>query len=131
MWEESVGPRLATLLGESRQLIGHKTLHCFGAGESDVESMLPDLIRRGRDPVVGITAAQGAVIDGAIAWTGSQNIVEAGYGHRRAGVWHDIMARLTGPAVTQLQTVFWEDWYHETGEQPGTYLLTPSSDACV
>ena len=61
MWEESVGPRLATLLGESRQLIRHKTLHCFGAGESDVESMLPDLIRRGRDPVVGITASRATI----------------------------------------------------------------------
>jgi len=56
-----------------------------------------------------------AVIDGRVAYTGSQNIVEATYGHRRAGPWHDVMARVTGPLVRQLQVVFLEDWSHETG----------------
>ncbi len=57
-----------------------------------------------------------AVIDGLIAYTGSQNIVEAHYGHRRAGAWHDIMARITGPVVWQLQGIFLEDWFYESGE---------------
>ena len=57
-----------------------------------------------------------AVIDGVIAFTGSQNIVEASYGHKRAGVWHDIMARITGPVVRQLQGIFLEDWFYESGE---------------
>ena len=57
-----------------------------------------------------------AVIDGLIAFTGSQNIVEASYGHKRAGVWHDIMARITGPVVRQLQGIFLEDWFYESGE---------------
>jgi cardiolipin synthase A/B len=57
-----------------------------------------------------------AVIDGQVALTGSQNIVEASYGHKRAGVWHDIMARITGPVVRQLQTIFLEDWFYESGE---------------
>ncbi|MCE5303281.1 MAG: cardiolipin synthase [Planctomycetaceae bacterium] len=56
------------------------------------------------------------VIDGTVAFTGSQNIVEASYGHKRAGVWHDIMARITGPAVDQLQSIFLEDWFYESGE---------------
>jgi cardiolipin synthase len=56
-----------------------------------------------------------AVIDGAVAFTGSQNIVEASYGHPRGGVWHDVMARITGPVVQDLQGVFVEDWFHETG----------------
>ena len=51
-----------------------------------------------------------------MAFTGSQNIVEASYGHKRAGVWHDIMARITGPVVRQLQGIFLEDWFYETGE---------------
>lgn len=58
-----------------------------------------------------------AVIDGRIAWTGSQNIVEESYGHSKAGVWHDMMARIMGTAVWQLQVIFLEDWYHET-QQP-------------
>ena len=57
-----------------------------------------------------------AVIDGRVALTGSQNIVEASYGHKRAGVWHDVMARVTGPVVRQLQAIFLEDWFYESGE---------------
>ncbi len=57
-----------------------------------------------------------AVIDGRAAFTGSQNIVEPSYGHRRAGTWHDVMARITGPVVRQLQGIFLEDWFYESGE---------------
>ena len=68
-----------------------------------------------------------AVIDGAVAFTGSQNIVEASYGHKRAGVWHDIMARITGPVVRQLQGIFLEDWFYETGELLEDAALFPPS----
>ncbi|HOM16695.1 MAG TPA: cardiolipin synthase [Thermoguttaceae bacterium] len=66
-----------------------------------------------------------AIIDGRTAYTGSQNIIEPTYGHRRGGPWHDIMARLTGPVVWQLQTVFLEDWFHETGQLPESTGLFP------
>ncbi len=56
-----------------------------------------------------------AVIDGSIAYTGSQNIVRPDYGHRNL-VWHDLMVRLTGPVSLQLQLVFLEDWYFTTDE---------------
>jgi len=46
-----------------------------------------------------------AVIDGKIGYTGSQNIVNAGYGHKNLR-WHDLMVRLTGPVVLELQAVF-------------------------
>ena len=68
-----------------------------------------------------------AVIDGTIAFTGSQNIVEASYGHKRAGVWHDIMARITGPVVRQLQGIFLEDWFYESGELLEDAALFPPS----
>jgi cardiolipin synthase len=55
-----------------------------------------------------------AVIDGRIAYTGSQNIVDEGYGHRDLA-WRDLMVRLEGPIVAQLQVVFVQDWYFETG----------------
>src|SRR5438132_379956 len=42
-------------------IIRHKQIKCFGDGESDLEQMLPDLIRRGREPQVGITV-HGATI---------------------------------------------------------------------
>lgn len=45
-------------LGAGTRVIVRRNLRCFGAGESQVESMLPDLIRRGRTPTVGITASR-------------------------------------------------------------------------
>ena len=43
------------------ETIVQREIHCFGAGESLIESMLPDLVRRGRDPRVGITASDGTI----------------------------------------------------------------------
>ena len=67
------------------------------------------------------------VIDGAIAFTGSQNIVEPSYGHKRAGIWHDVMARVEGPVVRQLQGIFLEDWFYESGELLDDPALFPPS----
>ncbi|MBN1590473.1 MAG: cardiolipin synthase [Pirellulales bacterium] len=55
------------------------------------------------------------VIDGLVGYTGSQNIVNADYGHKDLA-WHDMSVRLTGPAVLELQAVFVGDWYFETDE---------------
>ena len=60
MWRQTVEGAIAEWTGAQR-VIRHRRLKCFGAGESHVEQMLPDLIRRGRDPSVGITVS-GAVI---------------------------------------------------------------------
>ncbi|NLF09657.1 MAG: cardiolipin synthase [Pirellulaceae bacterium] len=70
-----------------------------------------------------------AIIDGRVALTGSQNIVEPSYGHKRAGVWHDVMARVTGPVVRQLQGIFLEDWFYESGELLDDPALFPDSPA--
>ena len=55
-----------------------------------------------------------AVIDGRVGYAGSQNIVSANYGHKDLA-WSDLMVRLTGPAVLELQAVFVGDWYSESG----------------
>jgi nicotinamide-nucleotide amidase len=60
MWKQTVAPTISALLGSPR-IIRHKQIKCFGVGESDLEAMLPDLIRRGREPQVGITV-HGATI---------------------------------------------------------------------
>ncbi|REK21774.1 MAG: damage-inducible protein CinA [Planctomycetota bacterium] len=54
MWQETVLARLNEIAPQSG-VIRHRQLKCFGVGESQLEAMLPDLIRRGREPSVGIT----------------------------------------------------------------------------
>jgi nicotinamide-nucleotide amidase len=40
----------------------HRTLRCFGRGESDIERMIPpEIMQRGRDPLVGITASDATI----------------------------------------------------------------------
>jgi nicotinamide-nucleotide amidase len=60
MWNASVAPAVAAAL-PARRVIRHRRIKCFGAGESDIEAMLPDMIRRKREPLVGITVS-GATI---------------------------------------------------------------------
>ena len=61
MWTATVQPALAALTSHDRRVIRHRTIHCFGTGESEIEAMLPDLIRRGRIPAVGITASKATI----------------------------------------------------------------------
>jgi cardiolipin synthase len=60
------------------------------------------------------------VVDGRVAFAGSQNLIEATYDkpkNREAGrAWVDLAVRLEGPAVTALDAVFRTDWYSETDE---------------
>jgi nicotinamide-nucleotide amidase len=60
MWQQSVVERLQAA-GTGGRVFRFRNLRCFGAGESQIESMLPDLIRRGRRPTVGITASQASI----------------------------------------------------------------------
>jgi len=60
MWRDTLVPRLRELLGVTN-VIQHRQIRCFGQGESHIERMLPDLIRRGRQPSVGITASDAII----------------------------------------------------------------------
>ena len=60
MWQASVRQRLAELYSIETTIF-HHTIHCFGSGESAIEMQLPDLIQRGRDPLVGITASAATI----------------------------------------------------------------------
>ncbi len=68
MFRNEVVPELRKAFPQSGVVV-HRTICCFGAGESEIESRLPDLIRRGRIPIVGITASS-AIIKLRIAATG-------------------------------------------------------------
>ncbi len=69
------------------------------------------------------------IIDGKIGYTGSQNIESQDYHHRRPRAWHDIMVRMTGPAVLQMQLVFAEDWYFAAGRLLEDEEIFPMPDA--
>ena len=60
------------------------------------------------------------VVDGRVGFSGSQNLIEPGYdkpkNHRLGRTWVELMARVHGPAVTELDAVFATDWFTETGE---------------
>ena len=60
MWNSYVQGAIRKLTGHTG-LIHHHVLHCFGVGESRAEEMVPDLIRRGREPRVGITASSAVI----------------------------------------------------------------------
>lgn len=60
MWEITVAPAVGGLYGGGR-VIRHEVIKCFGIGESDMEERLPDLIRRGREPAVGITVHKATI----------------------------------------------------------------------
>jgi cardiolipin synthase len=55
-----------------------------------------------------------AVIDGRFGYVGSQNIVDRDF--RPGIVNQELMVRVEGPVVRQLQTAFMADWYLETEE---------------
>src|SRR3990172_814007 len=61
MWHQSVAGSLRDA-GAGRRVVRRRVIKCFGAGESNVEAMLPDLIRRGRTPRVGINASQATIL---------------------------------------------------------------------
>jgi cardiolipin synthase len=58
-----------------------------------------------------------AVIDGEIGYVGSHNLADKSFRIKpKFAPWIDATARMHGPVVSELQRVFVEDWYLETGE---------------
>jgi cardiolipin synthase len=55
-----------------------------------------------------------AVFDGRVGYTGSQNLVSAEF--KKGLTYEDLMARVTGPVVLELQYLFAADWFLETDE---------------
>jgi len=68
-------------------------------------------------------------VDGRVGWTGSLNLIDSTYlkpkNIKRGLHWHELMVRLEGPVVRELDAVFVTDWYSETDE------LLPLDDAPV
>lgn len=63
------------------------------------------------------------VVDGVVGFTGSQNLVEDTY-HKRSNIvkgvhYIELVVRVTGPVVRELNAAFITDWYSETQELLG------------
>jgi cardiolipin synthase len=60
------------------------------------------------------------VVDGIVGFVGSQNLITDHY-HQKANIkrglhWQELMCRVEGPAVREIEAVFVTDWYSETGD---------------
>lgn len=61
-----------------------------------------------------------AVIDGKVAYCGSQNLTDETFRstrRKRVGPWIDVTVRIRGPLVLALQTVFLQDWLADSEEE--------------
>src|SRR5262249_4522082 len=67
-----------------------------------------------------------AVIDGRVGYTGSQNLVAADF--KEGLAYEDLMARVTGPVVLELQYVFAADWFLETNEGLASETAFPGTE---
>src|SRR6478752_2277001 len=60
------------------------------------------------------------VVDGRVAFSGSQNLIEPHYdkpkNQKLGRAWVELIARVEGPVVQELNVVFATDWFTETGE---------------
>ncbi|MBB1490748.1 cardiolipin synthase [Paracoccus sp. MC1854] len=69
------------------------------------------------------------VVDNAVAFTGSRNCADMAFAIKpRFAPWIDILVRIEGPVVRQMQTAFLADWMSYTGQDLGHMMDgTPSS----
>ncbi len=65
------------------------------------------------------------IVDGRVAWLGSQNIADPGFAPKaRYAPWVDVLVRLEGPVAHDLARVFAGDWLVERGDYAAD-LLSP------
>ncbi|WP_299327467.1 cardiolipin synthase [Parasphingopyxis sp.] len=99
------------------------------AAGAEAHRILPLGMRRNASRVDLRNHRKIAVIDGKIGFTGSQNIVDA-QPDRSAPPNVELVIRVEGPAVAELQAVFIGDWYLESGTAlDEANLFAPSADA--
>ncbi len=142
MWHDSVADAVGTFAGGGR-VIRHRAIKCFGAGESQIEAVLPDLLRRGRYPAVGINASKTTIIlritaEGATALEADAAMeptvetIRACLGNLVFGEGDDELQHAVGRLLethgATLATAEWgtagllADWLGETPQCRGRYL---------
>lgn len=65
------------------------------------------------------------VIDGRVGYMGGMNIAQRYAEGLKWGIWRDTHMRITGPAVSELQTSFLTDWKFTRGDEPDLDPMYP------
>ena len=65
------------------------------------------------------------VIDGRVGYMGGMNIAQRYAEGLKWGIWRDTHMRITGPAVSELQTSFLTDWKFTKGDEPDLDPMYP------
>lgn len=125
----------------SRKFLRSKTAARMRQGGVEVAEALPASLMH--VPFVRIDLRNHrklAIIDGEIAYTGSQNLVDPRYFKQDGGYgqWIDTMVRVTGPVVELLTAVFMFDWLLESNKRLPDYTgitnihpVDPTGEALV
>lgn len=99
-----------------------ETLDAFTRMGAEFHAMLPISPLRARRRIDLRNHRKLVVIDGRIGHTGSMNMIADNYHKAKAlreGLhWQELMMRMQGPVVRELDAVFATDWYSETDELP-------------
>lgn len=70
------------------------------------------------------------VIDGKVGYMGGMNIAQRYAEGLKWGIWRDTQIRITGPAVSELQTSFLTDWKFTKGDEPDLDSMYPCNPPC-
>ena len=106
-------------IGSSEFLKGSKIVEMRAAGIKIEEELPAGFIKAFFRRVDIRNHRKIVVIDGKIAYTGSQNMVDPNFFKKDSGVgkWVDIMVRMQGPVVEALAGTFISDWFLETDNE--------------
>lgn len=101
----------------SRQFLASPTARKMSEAGIRIQTALPaGLIKVFRARIDIRNHRKVVIIDGKIAYTGSQNMADPEFFKQGAGVgnWIDLMVRIRGPVVETLAGTFISDWFLET-----------------
>ncbi len=103
-------------IGSREFLRGANAASMLNAGVKVLESLPAGLIKALFARVDIRNHRKIVIIDGTIAYTGSQNLVDPLFfkQHEGVGHWIDMMVRIRGPVVESLAGTFINDWFLET-----------------
>ena len=117
---------LADALGSKNVGFAALAARMRAAGIGAAESMQVGVFRRHTARYDLRNHRKIVVVDGRIGYTGSLNIVDPDF--KPGLMYEELMIRVTGPVVLELQAVFVRDWYIETGQTTDDARVFPDPD---